>query len=62
MNKEQAAPGQDFWAKKFDQVACIIAPSPEYRTLCGKYNVLLGNNYADQLYEVCPECLKKLKK
>jgi hypothetical protein len=58
--KQQQAPGQSFWAKKLDKVACITDSYPNYRTLCGSYNALLGNNYADYLDTVCPDCLKKL--
>ncbi len=59
MNKN-LVPGVSFWAKKFDKVACITSDVPgEYRTLCGKYNALLGNNYAPYIEDVCPNCLRQ---
>lgn len=60
MIKEQIMQdGYYFWAKKFDRVACITSDKPgEYKTLCGSYNALLGNNYQMFLNNICPKCLK----
>ena len=49
------------WAKKFDEVKHI--PTEDYMGVkCGKYGALLGNNYATNKMDICPECLEKEKK
>lgn len=58
MNKSEI-PHANFWAKKFDTQACIT--TKDNRTLCGKYNALLGNNYASRLNQVCDDCVSKMK-
>jgi hypothetical protein len=60
MKKTQVQVRYGFWAKKFDTHAHIATVKP-YGVLCGKYGALLGNNYAEYLYDVCPECLKRLQ-
>lgn len=51
-----------FWAKKFDKVTHI--PYPHFTgksgVCCDKYPMMLGNNYAWDCKELCPECLKKI--
>ena len=62
--KKSDFPKDYFWAKKFDEVACITKRNwikNGHGTLCGKYKVLLGNNYSGQLDEVCPDCIKEFK-
>ena len=49
------------WAKKFDTVAHLYAPSTG-GTICGSVAHCLGNNYAHTGMETCPECLDKFHK
>jgi hypothetical protein len=48
-----------FWAKRLDHSAHIPTKNP-YGVECGKYGALLGNNYAGDHVQVCPECVKKV--
>jgi hypothetical protein len=54
---EENKSSNNFWAKKFDTVSCIIKKDAN-ETVCGKYKALLGNNYANQIDKVCPDCEK----
>lgn len=52
-----------FWAKRSDNVSHIVDNDSKQvggGVLCGKYGALLGNNYQDDLPELCEECLSKL--
>lgn len=54
--------GVYIWAKSSDEYAHIQDDSDRdnrYKVFCGKYNAMLGNNYAVTCRYFCPECLAK---
>lgn len=59
LKTELKGQGLNYWAKRSDEYAHICKSGhQEYGVLCERWAALLGNNYADNLSVVCPDCLK----